>query len=169
MALKEFIASEAQELLEVLPKARGVILFKSEQTVDLDALAAKVAALFPIQKSDPSPAPAPEPDARIDTLLSNVSELQKTVGDLNAVNGEVKAIRDEVKKTAEGVEKMLAQPVPGRAPVRMALPVEKAAGNAAATLIDREMSWRRADTPEEKARLLVDLNHARMACGLPAI
>ena len=170
-ALKEFIASEAQELLEVLPKTRGVILFKSEQTVDLDALVAKIAALLPIQKSDasPSPATAPEPDVRIDALLSNVSELQKTVGDLNAVTGEVKAIRDEVKKTAEGIDKILAQPVPGRAPVRMALPMDKAAIAAAPTMIDREMAWRQANTPEDKARALVDLNHARMACGLPAL
>ena len=156
-ALKEFIASEAQELLEAPMKARGVVMMKFDappaQEIDLDALAAKVAALLPIQKS--SPAPAPEPDARIDTLL-------KTVGDLKAELGEVKAIR-------EGVEKMLAQPYPGRAPVRMEAPMAKAAGGAAASLVALETAWRHADDPGDKALRMRDLNFARVACGLPAL
>ncbi len=92
------------------------------QEIDLDALAAKVAALLPIQKS----APASEPDARIDAVLSDVSSLSKTVGEVKADTGDLKAIRDEVKKTAEGIEKMLALPAPGRAPMRMQPAFEKA-------------------------------------------
>lgn len=126
-ALKEFVASEAQELLEPNGKAQsGIVVMKFEAPpalpappapeIDLDALAAKVAALFPIQKS----APASEPDARIDTI-------QKTVGDLNAGFeknvGEIKVIRD-------GIEKILAQPVPGRAPARNLVPPERMAKSA---------------------------------------
>ncbi len=126
VALKEFIASEAQELLEAPGKARGVVVMKFDapapQEIDLDALAAKVAALLPIQKS----APASEPDARIDAVLSDVSSLSKTVGEVKADTGDLKAIRDEVKKTAEGIEKMLALPAPGRAPMRMQPAFEKA-------------------------------------------
>lgn len=126
VALKEFVASEAQELLEAPGKARGVVVMKFDapapQPIDLDALAAKVAALLPIQKS----APASEPDARIDAVLSDVSSLQKTVGEVKADTGDLKAIRDEVKKTAEGIEKMLALPAPGRAPMRMQPAFEKA-------------------------------------------
>lgn len=126
VALKEFVASEAQELLEAPGKARGVVVMKFDapapQEIDLDALAAKVAALLPIQKS----APASEPDARIDAVLSDVSSLSKTVGEVKADTGDLKAIRDEVKKTAEGIEKMLALPAPGRAPMRMQPAFEKA-------------------------------------------
>lgn len=139
-ALKEFVASEAQELLEAPVKARGIVVMKFEaappQEIDLDVLAAKVVALFPLQKS----APAPEADVRIDALL-------KTVDEIKAGNGDLKVIRD-------GVEKMLAQPVPGRAPVRFDNPetIAKSVSNIS-----------------QRIRVLEDLAASADAVARPAI
>jgi hypothetical protein len=141
IALKEFVASEAQELLEPNGKAqRGLVVIKFDtpapQEIDLDALAAKVSALIPIQKS----APVSEPDARIDTL-------QKTVDEIKAGSGDLKVIRD-------GVEKMLAQPVPGRAPVRFDNP---------------EALAKSVSNVDQRIRILEDLAASADAVARPAI
>ncbi len=157
-ALKEFIASEAQELLEPAGKARGVVVMKFEAapfpTEGYDAIRKDLAAILAgldelparlstIQKSAP---PAPEPDARIETVLSELSSLQKTAGETNAVVGGLNAIRDEVAKSNEGIAKMLAQPAPGRAPMRMQPAIEKSS----------------TATPSNEANLL-----RRIAAGAP--
>ena len=170
-ALKAFVASEAQEMVEddsgAMPKAAHVVLVKAAapelpdfKALLREALAEVVQPLTQVEKSD-------EITPRIEKALGAQREefqsaLQKAAGDFKAVvDGEVKAIR-------EGIDRILAQPVPGRAPVRSFTPRLTKAGTDPTERV-RVLEEMVANAPDDiRPRLAVELNRAKAAAGLAA-
>ena len=95
-ALREFIASEAQELLE-----EEAVIAASSRKITLTKRAKE--------------------DGDVSVLTAQVATLTKAIGDLKADIGEVEAMREGLKAIDEvrkGVKQILSMPVPGRAPMR---------------------------------------------------
>lgn len=179
--VKQFIASEAGELLEPDPGAAASMEMAAKPgevqkaagaeiapllvplAEKVDGLTKTVGAIMEKLNAPVPPAPvAPAPDGgmiekSLSPVLSQVSELSKAIGDLKALPGEVKAL-------AEKVEQMGKRPAVGGPLARFApgAVVKAAAGSPTervAVLEDLISGAPEASRPH----LLVELNRAKAA------